>query len=104
MATAMIPLSESSTNVTEVEIAPSPDHGKRRRCKGSECIKSPRKRVILLCVVVAIIAVTVGWLLGYFVPRLLKDACDDESWSAVEDVDDKFANKVSTKELENSLR
>ena len=98
----MAPLSESTTSAdTEVVISPSTDdYEKRKRC--SSCIKSPRKRILLLCVVIAILAAVVGALLGYFVPRLLKDSCVISS--AMEDVDGKFADEVSTKELEDNLR
>ena len=96
-------LSESTTSVdAEVEISPSSDDQERqKRC--SSCIKSPRKRTILLSVVIAILAAVVGGLVGYFVPRLLNDSCPAIS-SAREDVDEKFADEVSTKELEDNLR
>lgn len=99
----MTRLLESTTSAdTEVAISlSSDDHEKRKRC--SSCIKSPRKRIILLCVVIAILAAVVGALLGYFVTRLLKVSCPVIS-SAREDVDGKFADEVSTKELEDNLR
>lgn len=101
MATPMTPLSESSATETEVNILPSSDHETKNRC--STCIKSRRNRVILLCVVIAILAVAVGVLIGFFVPRLLKDSCVEIS-SAGEDVVDKFSEEVSTTHLEDRLR
>ena len=68
------------------------------------CIKSPRKRLILLVVVTATLAAALGVLLGYFLPQLLKDSCNNKLSSAVGDVDDDFANEVNTKELEENLR
>lgn len=68
------------------------------------CIKSPRKRLILLVVVTATLTAALGGLLGYFLPQLLKDSCNNKLSSAVGDVDDNFANEVNTKELEENLR
>lgn len=104
MSTPMTRLSESSSSnpEAEVETLPSTDHNRRKKtCRF--CVKSPRKRILLLCVFIAVLASGVGALIGYFVPLALKSSCLDIS-SASEDVHDTFADEVSTKELENNLR
>ena len=105
MATPMSRLSESSVDKEvsdEVEISsPSNQESGKKTC--NTCVKSPRKRVILLCILVAILAAAVGALIGYFVPLALKSSCVKTS-SASEDVLDKFADEVSTTELEENLR
>ena len=104
MSTPMMRLSESSSSnpEAEVETLPSTDHNSRKNtCRF--CVKSPRKRILLLCVFIAVLASGVGALIGYFVPLALKSSCLDIS-SASEDVHDTFADEVSTKELENNLR
>ena len=101
MTTPMTRLSELSSNAEEeVETSPSTNHSRKKTCR---CIKSPRKRILLLCVFIAVLASGVGALIGYFVPLALKSSCADIS-SASEDVHNKFADEVSTKELENNLR
>ena len=103
MAVPMTRMSELSTSDdAEVEVSTSAHHQSgRKSCK--TCIKSPRQRVVLLCVLIAILAAVVGALIGYFVPLALKPSCTKMS-SASEDVHKKFADEVSTKELENNLR
>lgn len=100
MATGMTSLSGSiAMEDAEVEMPQASGNKKQKRC-----IKSPQKRVILICIVTAVLAALVGFLLGYFVPRLVKDSCEVEISPVRKDVDNKFAEEVNTEELENNLR
>ncbi|XP_068670290.1 putative N-acetylated-alpha-linked acidic dipeptidase isoform X1 [Montipora foliosa] len=103
MAVPMTRMSELSTSDdAEVEVSTSVHHPSGRK-SFKTCIKSPRQRIVFLCVLIAILAAAVGALIGYFVPLALKPSCTKMS-SASEDVHKKFADEVSTKELENNLR
>ena len=96
MATAMASLSNG--NGSEIEIVPPAErqHGKFRRC-----VRSPRKQLVIVAVVTALLAVVVGFLIGYFFPKSKSSAC---SISASEDVHDKFEDRVSAAELEKEFR
>ncbi|KAL9966684.1 hypothetical protein ACROYT_G024796 [Oculina patagonica] len=92
MATAisMKPLSESSFN--EVETLPAAQR------------QSRFQRCVIVVVVTAILAVVVGFLIGYFVPKP-KDVCKVVNVKVSrEDVHDKFEDMVNAAELEKEFR
>ena len=91
-ATAMAPLSNSDSEVTTLPF----DSEKQGRCKG--CVKSPRNRVMIIVGVTAVLAIVVGFLIGYFVPK--GKVCR----SSREDMHDKFEDKISAAELEQEFR
>ena len=97
--------SEATDSFCEAQVPPSllidEETAYKKTCG---CIKSRRKRLILLVVVTATLAATSGVLLGYFLPQLPKDSCNNKLSSALGDVDDNFANEVNTKDLEENLR
>lgn len=92
----MTPLSESSDN--DVETLPSA----QKQSRLQRCVKSPRKRLVIVVVVTAILAVVVGFLIGYFVPKP-KDVCKVAKASR-EDMHEKFEDGVSAAELEKEFR
>lgn len=109
MSVSMIQLteespSEATDSFCDAQVPPSLNDEETAYKKTYGCIKSPRKRLILLVVATATLAAALGVLLGYFLPQLLKDSCNNKLSSAPGDVDDNFTNEVNTKELEENLR
>ena len=96
MATAMASLSNG--NGSEIEIVPSAE---RKQGKFGRCVRSPRKQLVIVAVVTALLAVVVGFLIGYFVRKSIASVC---SISAREDAHDKFEDRVSAAELEKEFR
>jgi len=96
MATAMASLSKE--NGSEVEIVPSAE---RKRGKFGRCVRLPRNQLVIVAVVTALLAVVVGFLIGYFVRKSEGSVC---SINASEDVHDKFEDRVSAAELEKEFR
>ena len=99
MATAMTPLSDSTDDSKEVETLPAAE----KQSRYQRCVKSSRKRLVIVVVVTAVLAVVVGFLIGYFVPKP-KDVCKVNENGAREDVHDQFEDRVSAAELETEFR
>lgn len=101
MATAMTSL--SNRNESEIETLPSAEmqHGKFQKC-----VRSPRKRLVIVVVVTALLAVVVGFLIGYFVPKSKPagPVINAGSTGTREDVHDKFEDRVSAMDLEEEFR
>lgn len=104
MATAATPLSKA--NDLEVEISPSSK--KKSGCKRCT-VKSPRKRVAIIIAVTAVLAVVVGFLIGYFVPKPKKDVCvlkpsSGHKEGTRKDMHNTFEDLVNAEELEKEFR
>ena len=99
MATAMTTLSDSNDSINEVETLPSAE----KQSRYHRCVKSPRKRLVIVVVVTAVLAVVVGFIIGYFVPKP-KDVCKNIKDSARKDMHEEFEDSVSAEKLEKEFR
>lgn len=93
---AMTPLSDWKDSEIETLSSSENQLGKSQRCG-----RLTRKRIVIAVVVTALLAVVVGFLIGYFVPK--SKPCSILN-SASEDVHDKFEDRVSATELEKEFR
>lgn len=102
-ATKMTPLSD--WNKSEMEIVPSSENqlGKYQR-RG----RFTRKQVVIAVVLTALLAVVVGFIVGYFIPKSkLASSANNASVSSAyarEDVHEKLEDGVSAMKLEEEFR
>ena len=87
----MTPLSDWTDG--EIETVPSSENqlGKYQRCG-----RWTRKRVVIAVVFTVLLALVVGFLIGYFVPKA--------GASGRKDVHDKFEHEVSATKVEEEIR
>lgn len=98
---AMTPLSDWKDSEIETLSSSENQLGKSQRCG-----RLTRKRIVIAVVVTALLAVVVGFLIGYFVPKSkpASPVINAGSTGTREDVHDKFEDRVSAMDLEEEFR